>query len=69
MQMTKGAISQGAAYTTGLPPAWHQRVYSFTAGEVGYLDMLSEADLNELIRINPLITREIERRAYEAAMA
>jgi DNA-binding transcriptional regulator YdaS (Cro superfamily) len=66
---SRGAITQWSDSKTGIPVSRHQQIYNFTRGEVGYLDMISEAELNELIRINPLIAQEITRRAYAAATA
>jgi DNA-binding transcriptional regulator YdaS (Cro superfamily) len=66
---SRGCITQWSDSKTGIPPSRHQQIYNFTQGEVGYLEMISEVDLNELIRINPLISQEITRRAYAAAVA
>jgi DNA-binding transcriptional regulator YdaS (Cro superfamily) len=63
---SRGAISQWMDAKKGVPKNRRQTIYRFTGGEVGHLDMLSERDLAELLRIHPDVTPEIARAAYEA---
>lgn len=61
LSLTKDAVSKASRYKTGIPDGWHQSVYEFTGGEVGYLDMLSERNRTETIRRHKYIAVEISR--------
>lgn len=61
LSLTKDAISKASRYVTGIPDQWHQTVYEYTGGEVGYLDQLSDAKRIETIRRHKFITAEIAR--------
>ncbi len=67
LNVTKGAVWQGARYPTGVPSDWHKAVYDHTGAAVGYLDMLSDEHLSELMRRLPFLVTEARQRTGRTA--
>ena len=58
---SKAAITQWTDEGGQIPTGRHHQIHSFTNGEVGYLDQLSDAKRLETIRRHKFITAEIAR--------